>query len=201
MTYTHIYDFPDNLSSLIDGVMYDKDSGELCVVFKKYYTPMLHYEEVPFNIFQEFINSKSLGKYFLTKIKPIFKLKKFTMATEKNRPKGVNKAKSDGKRFIRISIDVKKINKDYLHVGEKGVYLNATLMMLPDGTVDAYENLGMIVQEVPEKVRKADKDSKGEILGNARENEWAERNSEGVPGQETGKLLRESDGVADDLPF
>lgn len=120
------------------------------------------------------------------------------MSDEKRtRPKGINKA-SDKKRFIKLNMDVTKINKDWLHVGKDGaVYLNCTLHLMPDGTVDKYENLGFITQDVPKSVYENDKEAKGEILGNGSELDFKSPRLQ--PGEETGQLL--STGDADDLPF
>ena len=65
---------------------------------------------------------------------------------------------------ISIKLDVKKIEKQRLYVGEKGVYLDATIIMRDEP--DEYNNIGMIVQNVSEEERKAG--IKGVILGNVR---------------------------------
>lgn len=65
---------------------------------------------------------------------------------------------------ISVKIDVKKIDKNRLYVGEKGVYLDATILMRDEP--DEYGNNGMIVQNVTEDERKAG--VKGAILGNVR---------------------------------
>lgn len=192
-------------SSLIREIEYDEDTEELTVRFRKYYTDELTYIGVPFKYFMQFSEEKSMGKFYLRMIKPNFKQKTDTMSDSK-KPKGINRA-SDEKRFIKLSIDVTAIEKQWLFQGETGkVYLNATLAMLPDGEVDKYENLGMITQDVPkaifEKEVKAkvppEKRTKGKILGNGAE--WERKAvSEGRPGQETEKMG--VDDINDDLPF
>lgn len=68
--------------------------------------------------------------------------------------------------IIRAKIDVKKINKDLLFVGQKGTYMDLSLLENRDGT-DQYGNDGMIVQDVPKEAREAGE--KGPIIGNWRE--------------------------------
>ena len=65
---------------------------------------------------------------------------------------------------IGVKLDCKKIDKARLFVGEKGVYLDATIIMFDEA--DKYGNNGMIVQNVTEEERKAG--VKGTILGNVR---------------------------------
>ena len=183
-------------SSLIQEVSYDREEQMLVIKFRDYYVLQFAYCDVPIKVFSDFITSKSLGKYYLRYIKNKFKtLKDSTMA---ERPKTTNKS-SDQKRFIKISIDVTKIKKDWLFQGEKGTYLNITLGMLPDGETDNYGNLGMITQDVPKEVFSKDRAAKGPILGNAAEFEPKPAVFEGQPGQEAGKMM--SDDSMDDLPF
>jgi hypothetical protein len=65
---------------------------------------------------------------------------------------------------ISVKLDVKKIDKKRLYIGEKGVYLDATIIMFDEA--DKYGNNGMIVQNVSEEEQKAG--VKGEILGNVK---------------------------------
>lgn len=67
--------------------------------------------------------------------------------------------------MIRAKIDVKKINKDLLFVGQKGTYLDVAFMDNRDGT-DQYGNDGFIVQDVSKEAREAGE--KGPIIGNWR---------------------------------
>ena len=67
--------------------------------------------------------------------------------------------------IIRIKINVKQIDKSRLYVGEKGTYLDATLIPKSDG-VDEYGCSHLITQDVS----KADREAgiKGPIIGNAK---------------------------------
>lgn len=65
---------------------------------------------------------------------------------------------------ISLKINVKDIDKTKLFVGEKGVYLDAVIIMRDAN--DEYGNIGMIVQNTTEEERQ--KVIKGTILGNAR---------------------------------
>lgn len=65
---------------------------------------------------------------------------------------------------IALKIDVKKLDKTKLYQGEKGLYLDATIIMKDEP--DQYGNIGMIVQNVTKEER--EKGVKGAILGNAR---------------------------------
>jgi len=63
---------------------------------------------------------------------------------------------------VRIKIDVKKIVKEWLFSGAKGVYLDATCFIDVDNQ-DQYGNNGMINQDLP-KGQEGDKP----ILGNCK---------------------------------
>ena len=65
---------------------------------------------------------------------------------------------------ISIKLDVSKIDKSKLFKGEKGTYLDATIIMKDEP--DRYGNIGMIVQNVSKEER--EKGVKGAILGNVR---------------------------------
>jgi len=67
--------------------------------------------------------------------------------------------------IIRCKIDLRKVDKAKLYTGEKGTYLDCTLLENRDGT-DRYGNNFMIVQDVS----KADREAgvKGAILGNGK---------------------------------
>lgn len=205
-------------SSLISEVYYDDLCKELTVVFKKYYVPFYIYENVSLVIFKGFSEVKSVGKFYLNMVKDKFTIKNKTMTktktaapVAKDRPKTVNNS-SDEKRFIKLNIDVTKINKDWLVVGEKGTYLNITLAMLPDGELDGYGNLGMITQDVPksifenERTVPSDKKTRGSILGNAAEFQRRNFDEAGQPGSNAGKTMgnipkKDADDADDDLPF
>lgn len=157
---------------------------------------MLCYVDVPSHFYFSFVEYPSAGQFYLQLIKPKFKLKTDKMS--ENQPKGINIA-SNKKRFIKMRLDVTKFNKDFFFVGTKGVYADITFMLLPDGEVDKFENCGMVVQDVPYEMFKKNKDLKGAILGNGKENLWeGTGNAEGAPGSAAGSLGTVPD---DDLPF
>lgn len=86
---------------------------------------------------------------------------------------------------ISLKINVKEIDKLKLFVGEKGVYLDATIIMRDEN--DQYGNIGMIVQDNTEEERA--KGIKSNILGNARFIVKKEKSEEEVK------------EAIDDLPF
>jgi len=63
----------------------------------------------------------------------------------------------------RLKLDVTKIDKSAMFKGEKGTYLDITLLDNRDGT-DQWGNDGMIVQDIGKQRREAGE--KGPILGN-----------------------------------
>lgn len=63
----------------------------------------------------------------------------------------------------KLKIDVTKIDKTALFKGEKGIYLDVTLLENRDGP-DRYGNDGFIVQEISRERR--DAGEKGPIIGN-----------------------------------
>lgn len=67
-------------------------------------------------------------------------------------------------QIISARLDVTKIDKSKLFVGEKGTYLDITLLMKDEK--DQYGNNGMVVQQVTKEERAAG--TKGAILGNAK---------------------------------
>lgn len=189
---------PDINSSLIKSIEYNAEECEITFFFvDTYFIDQETYIDFPYQYFEEMLDnkSKSFGKFYLHFIKHNFKLKSKNMA---DKPKSKNES-SDKKRFIQIRLDVNKIEKDWIVAGEKGNYLDITLMLLPDGVVDKYGSLGMVVQKVPKSVWEKDKKIQGEILGNGYEYDWNSAGSETQPGLETGKKLTEAE--RDDLPF
>jgi hypothetical protein len=62
-----------------------------------------------------------------------------------------------------IKIDVTKIEKSAIYIGEKGKYITVTLMDNRDGT-DQYGNDGFAVQDIGKERRLAGE--KGPIIGN-----------------------------------
>lgn len=176
-------------SSLISKLEYDDETKDLTIYFKKYYVESLTYENVSINVFDEMFTSKSAGQFYLYYIKKYFSLKqpKNTMAT----------------RFLKLKIDVTKIDKSMLFTGEKGTYLNCTVHLKDEK--DAFGNNSMVTQDVPksifdkEKNLPADKKTKGAILGNGMEWEKQGMSEEQKPGSEAGLTL--GDAKEDDLPF
>ena len=67
-------------------------------------------------------------------------------------------------KVIAIKIDVTKIEKERLYVGEKGTYLDAVLIPTEN---NEYGNSHMIVQSVSKEEREAG--TQGPILGNAKQ--------------------------------
>ena len=65
---------------------------------------------------------------------------------------------------INVKLNVKKIEKDRLYIGDKGTYLDAAIILFEEP--DKFGNDGMIVQNVSKEERTAGK--KGTILGNVR---------------------------------
>ena len=193
-------------SSFISQVVYDADALILSVVLRN--KAVYNYTKVPLEVFIEFSSSNSFGSFYNSEIKNKYKhLNLNQMAKENgNQPKKINKA-GDFKRYIKLSIDVTKLNKNWFYTSRdddgniKAVYAKVTLCMLPDGETDKYGGLGFIVQDVPQEVSKAEKDlskdkkSRGEILGNGEELEW-EREKEVVT-----KVTEEELDELDTLPF
>lgn len=65
--------------------------------------------------------------------------------------------------IIRAKINVSKIDKNLLFKGEKGLYLDLSMLENRDGT-DQYGNDGMIIQDVSKEDR--ERGVKGPIIGN-----------------------------------
>lgn len=66
--------------------------------------------------------------------------------------------------FMRLKINVSQIDKAALFKGEKGTYLDLTVML--NDTVDRFGNNGFITQDIG-KERRA-KGERGPIVGNAK---------------------------------
>jgi hypothetical protein len=94
--------------------------------------------------------------------------------------------------MITGKINVKAITKSRLFVGEKGTYLDVTLIPTPNGKYGDY----MIVESITKAERDAGK--KGVILGNAK-NIGTQMTA---PQQsEEGQFGKGSSVVSDDIPF
>lgn len=65
---------------------------------------------------------------------------------------------------ISLKLDVTKIDKAKLYKGEKGTYLDASIIMRDEP--DQYGNIGMVVQNISKEER--EKGVKGSILGNVK---------------------------------
>jgi hypothetical protein len=67
--------------------------------------------------------------------------------------------------IIRVKIDVTKIDKSAIHHGEKGKYIDITLLGNRDGE-DRFGNHYMVVQDLGQTRRESGE--KGPILGNGK---------------------------------
>lgn len=185
-----IYLIDSTNSSLIESAEYNDETKELTIVFKKYYLKEATYVNFPVSYWEAFTTTKSLGQFYLGLIKPKFSQK--------------IKTQSMARRILKCKIDVTKVNRDWFFVGEKGTYLNFTLLYDPEK--DERGNNGMIVQDVPTPIYNEHKhlpkkdQPRGEILGNAKEF-GATIDEESKPGVESGKMKSEVKDFNDDLPF
>ena len=84
-----------------------------------------------------------------------------------------------------LQLDVLKIEKGRLYKGEKGTYLNCTIIWHDEP--DQYGNAGFVVQNVSKEER--EKGVKGAILGNVKHNKGEQKTS------------TEEQSNSDDLPF
>jgi hypothetical protein len=67
--------------------------------------------------------------------------------------------------IIKVKLDVTKIDKSAIHAGEKGKYIDITLLGNRDGE-DRFGNHYMVVQDLGQARREAGE--KGPILGNGK---------------------------------
>lgn len=170
-------------SSLISAIEWN--DNVLTIFFtKKYHIKELTYDNVPLDIVHKLLSSNSAGQYYLQHIKHKFKFKL--------------KSQNMADKIIKCKINVKEIKKEWLFVGEKGVYLNFT--MLYNEEKDVRDNNGMLVQDVPTDIYKADKSIKGPILGNVKEFTKGDGfNKEASVGNNAG--MTQGASAEDDLPF
>ena len=102
---------------------------------------------------------------------------------------------------VTLKIDVTKIDKDRLFVGQKGKYLDATVFIDTAG-LDQYGNSGMITQDVSKDERA--QGVKGNILGNCKvfwsENGQAPQQGQQPSGQAAANQQQPIDD-SDDIPF
>jgi hypothetical protein len=92
--------------------------------------------------------------------------------------------------MISIKLDVTKINKAKLFKGEKGTYLDLTLMDNKNG-VDKWGNSGFVVQSLSKEER--ERGEKADILGN-----WKHIGKAAPKQQEP---VADSGDSFDDVPF
>lgn len=98
-------------------------------------------------------------------------------------------------KVIKLRINVLAVIKEWMFKGEKGTYLDCTLLY--NESQDSHGNNGVIVQDVPKDVYKADTSKKGPILGNGKV--WEKQvNNESSPG---GGNTPAPTAAYDDLPF
>lgn len=74
-------------------------------------------------------------------------------------------------RKINCKIDVKKLDKKKMFVGEKGIYANITLVETPGSKYGDW----MVVEDLSKEERGTDK--KNTILGNGKNYGWGESKS------------------------
>lgn len=92
--------------------------------------------------------------------------------------------------IIRVKLDVTKIDKTAMFKGEKGTYLDVTLLENRDGT-DQYGNDFMAVQDIGKERREAGE--RGPILGNAKVIQTGQSAPTPAPSG--------TDPIDDDVPF
>lgn len=177
-------------STLIREAKYFKQTETLVVYFHRYYVDKLTFYPIIYELFIAFTEAKSKGRFYLNYIKPF--------------SKQVN-SQNMADKILKCKINVKDIKKEWLYEGEKGTYLNFTVLYnaLASGNFDTN---GIIIQDVPTEIYKAekslpnDKKSQGAILGNVKEFAKGSggMSSESAPGVDSGKM---GGAVDDDLPF
>ena len=96
--------------------------------------------------------------------------------------------------MIKAKIDVKKISKPDMFVGQKGTYLDLCLLENRDGT-DQYGNDGMVIQEISKEARESG--PKGPIIGNYR----VIQANPPPPRQSTPPPTSYANDELDDIPF
>jgi hypothetical protein len=99
---------------------------------------------------------------------------------------------------VSFKIDVTKIDKARLYVGQKGKYLDATVFIDLD-ELDQYGNSGMITQDVSKEEKQAG--TKGAILGNSKVF-WRDEGQAPQAARPQGNSRPDPvDDFDDDLPF
>jgi len=108
--------------------------------------------------------------------------------------------------MISVKIDVSKIDKSALYKGEKGTYLNITLMDNQSGETDEYGNDYWVVQDLGADRRKAGE--KGPKLGNGRNinvgggsSSFADKVKPAKAFQNRSKPAPQDEDDSDEIPF
>lgn len=120
-----------------------------------------------------------------------------TGVNSKTPPEGSNPARKKMANIISVRLDVTKIDKARLFKGEKGTYLDITLLMRDQA--DAYGNHGMVVQQVTKEERAAG--VKGAILGNAKILGGGNSEANPIGGASAPAAASAPIAVPDNLPF
>jgi hypothetical protein len=165
------------LSSLIKDIDYDSENRILTIFFvDRYFKNYDIISGVSPEEVSDFLESESLGKYYLQHFK--------------NRNKMAD-------LIIQASIDLSKIDKNWLVKGEKtnGIYANLTIIY--NEKSDKYGQNGFIIQKVPKEIYEANKEARGPIIGNIKV--FEQKPVITTPGEVVGVPL--SQEIADDLPF
>lgn len=95
-------------------------------------------------------------------------------------------------RKINVKIDVKKLNKAKLFVGEKGTYANITLIESPGGKYGDW----LVIEDLSKEEREAGKKD-GTILGNGKNHGWT---TDATDGGAVGTKVNQG-ASSDDIPF
>lgn len=96
--------------------------------------------------------------------------------------------------MISVNIDVKKLDKTAFYTGEKGTYVNLTLIETPDSE---YGHSHMVVQDLGKERREAGE--RGPILGNAKT--FGDTPKPKAKASSTKKKEKDEDPFEDEVPF
>lgn len=100
--------------------------------------------------------------------------------------------------MIIVKIDVKKLNKDYFFVGQKGTYCE--LLVMENDEPDQYGNTHVVKQGVSKEAREAGE--KGKIVGNGKETGRKSAGKAPPPAKpRKPDADPDLDAAADDIPF
>jgi hypothetical protein len=98
--------------------------------------------------------------------------------------------------MIKAKLNVSAVLKQHLFKGEKGTYLDITLLENKNGT-DQYGNDYMVVQDIGKEAR--ERGEKGPILGNAKNWNKPTGPAKAPPAQQAKSAPRED--LDEDIPF